>query len=231
MRLGQIRIHRDMFLRVVAIGVPCGISGILQSASNVILQSSVNSFNSADIIAGNTAATDLNQFSYLVNSAFASACVSFAGQCYGAQKYDRLTKAMRSAMLIGSGLTLFIGSFIIVFPRFFLGFFASDPAVIDAGISKTIIMMLTIVPYTLGQILMGVLRGMRKSTGPTVINAFAVCLPRILWILFIFPLNPTTFMLYLCLPVSNLLDFAALLIYYLREQKRLQQRQLEGSQI
>lgn len=230
MKWSALRFHKKHLDSIIRIGIPCGLNPIVFNFANALLQSTINTFG-ATVIAGNVAADSINTFVYAVPASLYTSCVSFAGQCYGAQKYDRLTKAMRSAMLIGSGLTLVIGAVIIALPRFFLGFFASDQAVIDAGIPKMFIMMLTIVPYTLGQVLMGVLRGMRKSTGPTVINAFAVCLPRILWIIFIFPLNPTAFMLYLCLPISNLLDFAILLIYYLREQKNLQQRQLEGSQV
>lgn len=220
MEFKALQFHKNHLLSLIRIGVPCGFNPIVFNFANALLQSTINIFGST-VIAGNVAADSINTFVYAVPASLYTSCVSFAGQCYGAGKYDRLTKAMRSAMLIGSSLTLLIGGVIIAFPRIFLGFFASDPAVIDAGISKTVIMMLTIVPYTLGQVLMGVLRGMRKSTGPTLINALAVCLPRILWIAFIFPLNPTTFMLYLCLPVSNVLDFTALLIYYIYHKRKL----------
>lgn len=220
MKWTSLRLHKNHLASIIRIGVPCGLNPIVFNFANALLQSTINTFG-ATLIAGNVAADSINTFVYAVPASLYTSCVSFSGQCYGAGKYDRLTKAMRSAMLIGGGLTILIGAVIIAFPRVFLGFFATDPAVVDAGIFKLSIMMLTIIPYTLGQVLMGVLRGMRKSTGPTVINAFAVCLPRVLWILFIFPLNPTPFMLYLCLPVSNVLDFTALLIYYLRSQKEL----------
>lgn len=227
MKRKELRFHKKHLDAIIRIGIPCGFNPIVFNFANALLQSTINTFG-ATIIAGNVAADSINTFVYAVPASLYTSCVSFSGQCYGAGKYDRLTKAMRSAMFIGSGLTVAIGAVIIAFPRFFLSFFASDPASVNAGISKMIIMTLTIVPYTLGQVLMGVLRGMRKSTGPTAINAFAVCLPRILWIIFIFPLNPTPFMLYLCLPISNVLDFTALLVYYLREQKKLrQQRRLE----
>ena len=220
MKWTSLRLHKNHLASIIRIGVPCGLNPIVFNFANALLQSTINTFG-ATLIAGNVAADSINTFVYAVPASLYTSCVSFSGQCYGAGKYDRLTKAMRSAMLMGGGLTILIGAVIIAFPRAFLGFFATDPAVVDAGIFKLSIMMLTIIPYTLGQVLMGVLRGMRKSTGPTVINAFAVCLPRVLWILFIFPLNPTPFMLYLCLPVSNVLDFTALLIYYLRSQKEL----------
>lgn len=223
MQWNALRFHKRHLDAIVRIGIPCGFNPIVFNFANALLQSTINGFGST-IIAGNVAADSINTFVYSVPASLYTACVSFSGQCYGAGKYDRLTKVMRSAMLIGGSLTLISGGLIIAFPRVMLGFFASDPAVIDAGISKLFIMMLTIVPYTLGQVLMGVLRGMRKSTGPTAINALAVCLPRVLWIAFIFPLNPTTFMLYLCLPISNVLDFVSLLIYYIYHKNQLMKK-------
>jgi len=216
----KLRFHKQHLRSIVHIGIPCGFNPIVFNVANALLQSTINGFGSI-VIAGNVAADSINTFVYAVPSSLYTACVSFSGQCYGAMKYDRLTRAMRSSMLIGGGLTIFSGIFIIAFPKALLSLFASDPAVIEAGVSKLFIMFLTILPYTCAQVLMGVLRGMRKSTGPTVINALAICLPRILWIMFIFPLKPTTFMLYLCLPISNVLDFASLAIYYAAHQKKL----------
>jgi len=222
-----LHFHKRHLIAIVRIGIPCGLNPIVFNFANALLQSTINGFGST-IIAGNVAADSINTFVYSIPSALYTSTVSFSGQCYGAGKYDRLTKLMRSAMFIGGGLTLLSGGLIISFPRVALGLFATDPAVIDAGISKLFIMMLTIVPYTLGQVLMGILRGMRKSTGPTLINALAVCLPRILWIAFIFPLNPTTFMLYLCLPVSNMLDFVSLLLYYIYHKSKLVKTAAKG---
>ena len=226
MKFRALRFHKAHLISIIRIGIPCGFNPIVFNFANALLQSTINTFG-ATVIAGNVAADSINTFVYSVPASLYTACVSFAGQCYGAGKYDRLTKVMRSAMLLGGSLTVVIAGVIIAFPRPFLGFFATDPAVIDAGISKVFIMVLTIVPYTLGQVLMAVLRGMRKSTGPTVVNAFAVCLPRILWVAFIFPMNPTPFMLYLCLPVSNVLDFTALLVYYIVAQKKLRQKRMQ----
>lgn len=223
MRWRELHFHKQHMRSIIQIGIPCGLNPIVFNVANALLQSTINGFGSV-VVAGNVAADSINTFVYCVPASLYTACVSFSGQCYGAGKFDRLSKAMRSALLIGGGLTLISGAGIIAFPRTFLGLFASDEAVIDAGISKLFIMILTIVPYTFGQVLMGILRGMRRSTGPTLINALAVCLPRILWIIFVFPLNPTTFMLYLCLPISNLLDFVALTVYYAVAHKKLRKQ-------
>lgn len=202
LRLRELRLHKDLVGKMVAIGVPCGINGILQSLSNVIIQSSVNSFGKY-VIAGNTAATDINNFAYLVNGAFSSACVSFAGQCCGARQYKRLDKLVVCSATWNSLIVVLIATVSTIFPRQLLGIFNSDPAVVDAGIFKLILLSWTCVFFGISDSMVGCIRGMGKSLSPTVLNVICLCGIRLLWVLFVFPYCPhDPRYLYLCFPVS-----------------------------
>lgn len=202
LRLKELRLHKDLVGKMVAIGVPCGINGILQCLSNVIIQSSVNSFGKF-VIAGNTAATDINNFAYLVNSAFSSACVSFAGQCCGARQYKRLDKLVVCSATWNSLIVVLIATVSTIFPRQLLGIFNSDPAVVDAGIFKLILLSWTCVFFGISDSMVGCIRGMGKSLSPTVLNIICLCGIRLLWVLFVFPHCPhDPRYLYLCFPVS-----------------------------
>lgn len=222
LRLAEVRLHREHLVKMVVIGLPCGINGILQSASNVILQSAINSFNSADIIAGNTAATDINNFSYLVNTAFSTACVSFAGQCYGAKAYKRVDKLVVNACFCNVGILLILATAVSVFPRQLLSMFNSDPNVIEAGVFKMILCSWSTVFFAISEILVGCVRGMGKSTQPMVINIFSLCVVRLIWVLLIFPLCPRDpAYIYLCFPVSWLIGVILQTGYFLRCRKQL----------
>lgn len=202
LRLKELRLHKDLVGKMVAIGVPCGINGILQCLSNVIIQSSVNSFGKF-VIAGNTAATDINNFAYLVNSAFSSACVSFAGQCCGARQYKRLDKLVVCSATWNSLIVMLIATVSTIFPRQLLGIFNSDPAVVDAGIFKLILLSWTCVFFGISDSMVGCIRGMGKSLSPTVLNIICLCGIRLLWVLFVVPYCPhDPRYLYLCFPVS-----------------------------
>jgi len=198
----ELKLHKELVGRMVAIGVPCGINGILQCLSNVILQSAVNSFGKY-VIAGNTAATDINNFTYLVNGAFCAACVSFSGQCVGAKEYKRLDKLVVSSAIWNSVFVVAIASVVTLFPRQLLGIFNSDPRVVDAGMFKLILLSWTAMIYGIGDTLVGCVRGMGKSMVPTVWNIICLCGIRFVWVLFIFPHCPNDpRYLYLCFPVS-----------------------------
>lgn len=217
----ELRLHKDVVGQMVAIGVPCGINGILQSLSNVILQSSVNSFGKY-VIAGNTAATDINNFAYLVNGAFSSACVSFSGQCCGAREYKRLDKLVVSAALWNSVFVALIAAIATIFPRQLLGIFNSDPNVVEAGIFKLILLSWTCVFFGISETMVGCVRGMGKSLSPTVWNIVCLCGVRLVWVLFVFPHCPhDPRYLYLCLPVSWVIAVIVQTCNFIYERKRL----------
>ena len=222
LRAGELRIHGDIFRKTVSIGLPCGINGILHSATNVLLQSSINSFDSANIIAGNTAATDINNISYLVNTAFSSATVSFAGQCYGAKAYKRIDKLAVSASLSNCGILLVIATVVTLFPRQLLSIFNSDPDVIEAGVFKLLMCSWTTMLFAISEIMIGCVRGMGKSMQPTVLNMISLCGVRLLWIWFVFPLCPhDPAYLYLCFPASWVVAMVFQTAYFLHCRKQL----------
>lgn len=221
LRLRELRIHKKLLVRMVAIGVPCGINGILQSVSNVILQSSVNEFGKY-VIAGNTAATDINQFAYLVNGAFSSACVSFSGQCCGARVYKRLDKLAVTAALCNSAIVLMLAGVMTIFPRFLLGLFNPDPAVVEAGMFKLILLSWTTVFFGVSETMVGCVRGMGKSLAPTVVNIICLCGMRLAWVLFVFPHCPhDPRYLYLCYPVSWIMASVIQTGSFIRYRKQL----------
>lgn len=203
MRIAQLRMHGDALKKIISIGLPCGINAILQSITNVTIQSSINGFNSADIIAGNTAATDINNISYLFNTAFSSATVSFAGQCFGAKEYKRLDKLAVSASLSNCCILMGLALIVTLFPRQLLGMFTSDPNVIEAGVFKMLLCSWSTMFFGISEVMVGCVRGMGRSTQPTLLNLFCICGVRLIWIWFVFPLCPyEPVYLYLCFPVS-----------------------------
>lgn len=217
----ELRLHKEPVGKMIAIGVPCGINGILQCLSNVILQSSVNSFGKY-VIAGNTAATDINNFAYLVNSAFSSACVSFAGQCCGARQYKRLDKLVVCSAIGNTALVALIATVATIFSKQLLSIFNSDPQVVDAGMFKLILLSWTCIFFGVSDTMVGCIRGMGKSLSPTVLNIICLCGVRLVWVLFVFPYCPRDpRYLYLCFPVSWLLAAILQTCNFIHYRKRL----------
>lgn len=202
LRPQELRLDLRLTWNIIAVGVPCGINGILQSTSNVILQSTVNDFGK-EVIAGTAAAADISCFAYLVNDAFAAACLSFSGQCCGAREYKRLDKLAVTAAICDNAIVLAMAAVITVFARPLLGLINPDPQVIDAGMFRLLLLSWTTAFFGISECLVGCVRGMGKSVSPTVINLIFLCGARAAWAMFVFPLLPQDpAYLFLCYPIS-----------------------------
>lgn len=223
MQASKLRLDRRDLRDLIATGIPCGLNGIAFSIANVLLQSTLNTFG--DIaISGYTISANLIYLIAQVSAAFYNACVSFSGQCYGAKKYRRIDKLLVSSIVGGAiGITV-ICSFLTTAPNFWLGLYTNDPAVVEAGKPYLMVVGWSYLLHIILESANGCLRGMGKSIGPTIINIGSICICRIVWVLWVFPLNPTLNMLFTCFPVSYLLSTIAQMSYYFICRKQLHQR-------
>lgn len=225
LRLRELRLDLRVAWKIIAVGVPCGINGILQSLSNVSLQATVNSFGK-EVIAGTAAAADISCFAYLVNDAFAAACISFSAQCCGAKAYKRLDKLALTATVCDGVVVLAMAAVITIFARPLLFLFNPNPLVVEAGMFRLLLLSWTTVFFGISESLVGCVRGMGKAVAPTVINMLLLCGVRIAWALIIFPFLPQDpAYLFLCYPISWVLALGVQAVNYIRCRKKLIQYQ------
>lgn len=220
MNLRELKLNGAAVKEIVIVGVPSGINGAMFSLSNVILQSTINSFGDI-IMASNAAASSVAGFVYLITASFGTACISFAGQCRGAKKYARIDQLLASSIIGGIVGVCAASLLVTLLPRTLLGFYSNNPEVIDNAIGKLLITCWGYVLYAVAENASGCMRGMGYSTVPTVLNICGICLPRVLWVYCVFPLEPTFFMLNVCYPVSWLISAVLQIWYYLHIRRKL----------
>lgn len=225
LQIKQLRFHKEQLWSIIRVGIPGGLNGMVFSLSNIVTQSAVNSFNSTAIIAGKTAATDVSNLLYQVIYACYTACISFSGQCFGAGKYRRIDSVLVCSLELCWVSIALLASVCTIFPRQILSFFNSNPAVIDAGRNIMLTNCWGLMFYAVSEVSLGCIRGMGYSTGPTVLNLLGVCVPRVLWVCFIFPLHRTIEMLFWCYPISWIISGILQGSYYLIIRKKLKQKQ------
>ena len=219
--LKKLRIRKASLLGIMQVGLPAGLQGSLFSISNVLIQSSVNSFQST-AMAGNAAASNLEGFVYTAMNSIHQADLTFASQNYGAGKKDRvksvLWNCLGTVVVIGLGL----GLLFMAFDRTLLSFYNQDPAVIDFGVQRMHIILPTYFLCGMMDVMVGQLRGIGYSIMPMIVSLTGACLFRIVWIMTIFsmPQFHTLQMLYISYPVSWGLTFAIHMICYLTIAKK-----------
>lgn len=221
MQMKKLRIYWADCSQIIKVGVPCGINSMVFGFSNVILQSTVNTFGSV-VLAGNTAASSTNALVYQILVAFYSACISFSGQCYGAKKYKRIDRVMRCSFALCLSVMAVIETFITLFPALVMGMFNPDPEVIRAGLPRLLIGGWGQLVYAVSEIILGCLRGMKRSTIPTIMNILCICGFRILWVWLIYPMmTPGMASLFWCYPISYAISSLALGSYYIYCRRKL----------
>ena len=211
--LSKLKIHRKALGRILYIGIPSGLQGIVFSLSNVTVQSAVNSLG-ADIMAASSAAFNIEILIYYLENSFAQACTTFVGQNYGAGKRERCEKATRLCMLQDIAMTAVVSVIICLLRAPLLRLFNSDPVVVEYGSIRVIYLVAPYVIYAVMDVLSGGMRGYGLAVIPTIILIGGVCGLRILWVLFVFPLRATFSMLMLVYPVSWIVTSVVLLIAY-----------------
>lgn len=198
----ELRIHKKELSEILRIGIPSGIQSSLFNLANAVIQSGVNSFGTA-AIAGNTAASNIENFAYAVKNSFAQATITAVSQNYGAKNEKRLKKSVYTALLLMTVCTLLMSIFIVLFAKPILSIYITDSAeAMSYGIRRLVI---TCIPYFLSggvEVLSGYIRGLGYSTTSTVNTFIGACLFRMVWVIAILPLNRTFEMLYLCWPLS-----------------------------
>lgn len=221
LKFNELKVDQRQLMAIIRVGVPSGLGSVVFSASNTLLQSSVNSFDNAAIIAGRTAATDINILVYQIQAGFLAACVSFSGQCYGARDYKRIDKVALTATLLCGGILGSCSVLTTTFAPWFISLFNTDPEVIRYGATILVIYSLGLFTYIPAEIYMGCSRGMKRALAPTVLNMLAITLPRVFWILVVFPKYRDIGVLYLCYPISWACSTVVQVSYYYVTRRKL----------
>ena len=210
----KLYIHPGRLRRMMAIGLPAGIQGSLFSFSNVLIQSSINSFGSA-VIAGNSAGASIEQFVYISMNAVHQATVSFTSQNNGAGKPERINQILFSCLGLTTVIGLIMGIGVNLFSILLLTIYSPDPAVIAAGQTRLLWISLPYFLCGVMEVVMGIMRGLGYAITPMVVSLSGACLFRVLWLTTIFAWFPTQHILLLSFPVSWILTTLIHLLTYL----------------
>ena len=219
MQLKKMKIRRNELIQLLRVGLPCGLNSAIFCIANVLLQSSINSLGDITM-AASTASGKITTLVYTIPNSIHSACVSMAGQSFGAKNYKRIDQVWGRSIALSAGITAAVSLLLTVFGDVAVGLFTANPAVIQEAIPKMLLFSFCYVLYAIPDCSMGCLRGMGASTVPTILNILCICAPRIIWIYAFFPMNPNLFWLHLCIPISYVSCSIAQVSYYLHLRKK-----------
>ena len=212
--LNKLRLNMQKVGQIARVGLPAGLQGIVFSISNVLIQSTVNGFGKV-VVAGNTTASNLEGYIYVAMNSIYQGAITFTGQNVGARRYERIGRVARDSLMAVFGIGAALGGLLMLFKVPLFGIYTDDAAVIQAAGMRTAVIAPTYFFCGMMDTMVGMLRGMGSSIMPMIVSIVGVCVLRVVWILVLFPANPTLSMLYISYPISWAITFAAHFACYL----------------
>jgi len=210
----KIRIYKNALISIARVGIPSGIQSSLFSISNVLIQSSVNSFG-AYAIEGSGAAANIESYLYFASNSISNTVTNFASQNYGASKPERIKRVGLLGMALSAGLCVILGFLGITFSNQLLMLYTTNTVALDYGRQRMTVICLSQFLCSLMEITTGLLRGIFKPVPAMISSIAGVCGFRVLWIKTVFERYHNFTLLYLSYPISWVISFIAQGILFL----------------
>lgn len=209
----ELRFHLQPFEAIMLIGIPTALQSVMYNFSNIVIQSAINSFGT-NAVAAWTAYGKMDVLFWMTLTAMSQALTTFAGQNYGAGKYDRLKQGVHVSVAMTAGFTVFITIVMVLFARPILSIFSPDPEVLEIGVGMVQFLAPCYITYILVELLPGAIRGAGKSMVPMLISVFGVCGLRLLWLFVAVPAHHTIEMVEASYPITWTVTSICIFIYY-----------------
>ena len=218
--LRRLAFHAGTLKQILLIGLPAGLQSTVFSLSNVVIQSSINSFGSV-AMAGSTASSNLEGFVYTSMNAFYQACLSFTSQNLGGRKYSRINKIMYICLGVVTAVGLILGLTAVAAGDGLLHIYSSDPEVLRYGMLRLEIICTTYFLCGIMDCMVGSLRGLGYSIIPMFVSLTGACGFRVLWVFTVFAAYRSLDVLYLSYPVSWAITAIAHMVTFHKIRRKL----------
>ena len=221
----KLRIAMGMLKEIARIGLPAGFQGVLFSISNVMIQSSINAFG-ATVMAGSSAAGNLEGFVYVGMNAFHQAAVSFSSQNLGAGEYKRIWRIALLCQICVTAVGLVLGVGIWAFGNELLRIYTTSQEVVDAGMVRLTYLSLPYAVCGMMDVMTGSLRGIGYSVMPMLVSILGICVFRVVWIATVckLPACSSIDFVYLSYLISWVITLIAQTVCFVWAMRRVKQK-------
>lgn len=219
LNIRKIRFDYSILKKIVRIGLPAGFQSLMYTTSNVLIQSSVNSFGT-NTIAAWTAYGKIDGIFWMTMNSFGISATTFVGQNYGAGKNDRVRKGVKVCLAMAMSVAVGLSIILYFSGPYIYRLFTNDAQVIDKGMEILRFLVPTFITFVSIEILSGSLRGMGSALVPMLLTSLGICVLRIIWIFTAIPIWPDMKTVIFSYPLSWCITSTLFIIYYLYFMKK-----------
>ncbi len=222
----ELKIEKRMVVGILQNGLPVGLQSVVFSISNVLIQSTVNSYGDI-VVTGASAASNIESFIYVAMNAMAQAVMTIVSQNVGAGKYERIKRVLLLAVIMVTVTGLVLGIAVNIFGDQLLSIYESGDdevahAIREAGRIKLLIVALPYFLCGLMECISNSLKGMGRAVLSMIISIFGSCVLRIIWIFAVCPVFPGDIsVLYFAYPITWTVTIVGLVVFLIRAYKQM----------
>ena len=224
--LKDLRIHASKVRKILHIGIPSGLQGTLFSLSNIIIQSSINSFGDS-VVAGSAASASLEGFLYIAMNAMYHVSVTFVGQNVGARKFENIKRITAYSAVLVTAVGVIGGAILLLLRGPLISLYVSSDAATEAALQRLWIISTTYFLCGLMEVFCGALRALDRSVTAMIISLGGVCGLRILWIETVFKCFPSPQTIYISYPITWIVCALMHLIFTVLVTKKMMRKKRE----
>ena len=214
--LKKLGLDKRVIIRICQVGLPAGFQGIVFSLSNVVIQSSINSFNSTAIVAGSSTSSNIEGFVYTGMNAIYQTCLTFTSQNYGAGKCRRVDRTLLLCLGYVTAIGLALGNLAVFLgPQLASIYAPGEPEVVAQAVLRLQYVCRLYFLCSIMDTMVGVLRGLGYSVVPMVVSMVGACVTRLVWVATIFQVYRSPEVLYLSYPVSWTITLTVHILFFL----------------
>ena len=214
--LKKLGLDKRVIIRICQVGLPAGFQGIVFSLSNVVIQSSINSFNSPAIVAGSSTSSNIEGFVYTGMNAIYQTCLTFTSQNYGAGKCRRVDRTLLLCLGYVTAIGLALGNLAVFLgPQLASIYAPGEPEVVAQAVLRLQYVCSLYFLCGIMDTMVGVLRGLGYSVVPMVVSMVGACVTRLVWVATIFQVYRSPEVLYLSYPVSWTITLTVHMLFFL----------------
>ena len=214
--LKKLGLDKRVIIRICQVGLPAGFQGIVFSLSNVVIQSSINSFNSTAIVAGSSTSSNIEGFVYTGMNAIYQTCLTFTSQNYGAGKCRRVDRTLLLCLGYVTAIGLALGNLAVFLgPQLASIYAPGEPEVVAQAVLRLQYVCSLYFLCGIMDTMVGVLRGLGYSVVPMVVSMVGACVTRLVWVATIFQVYRSPEVLYLSYPVSWTITLTVHMLFFL----------------
>ena len=214
--LKKLGLDKRVIIRICQVGLPAGFQGIVFSLSNVVIQSSITSFNSTAIVAGSSTSSNIEGFVYTGMNAIYQTCLTFTSQNYGAGKCRRVDRTLLLCLGYVTAIGLALGNLAVFLgPQLASIYAPGEPEVVAQAVLRLQYVCSLYFLCGIMDTMVGVLRGLGYSVVPMVVSMVGACVTRLVWVATIFQVYRSPEVLYLSYPVSWTITLTVHILFFL----------------